>query len=69
MAKSGKIAEVNTGAIARGWMDDAYPSEEFRGMLREKGVKFILSSDAHAADGIDCAFDRFEKAEAFVDIP
>ena len=69
VAKSGKIAEVNTGAIARGWMDDAYPSEEFRGMLREKGVKFILSSDAHAADGIDCAFDRFEKAEAFVDIP
>ena len=65
VAKSGKIAEVNTGAISRGWLDDAYPSEEFRGMLREKGVKFILSSDAHAADAIDCAFDRFEKAEKY----
>ena len=46
-------------------MNDAYPSEEFRGMLREKGVKFILSSDAHAADAIDCAFDRFEKSESY----
>ena len=67
VAKSGKIAEVNTGAISRGWMDDVYPSEELRGMLREKGVKFILSADAHAADAIDCAFDRFEKAEKFVE--
>ena len=67
VAKSGKIAEVNTGGISRGWLDDAYPSEEFRGMLREKGVKFILSSDAHAADAIDCAFDRFESAEEYVD--
>ena len=68
VAKSGKIAEVNTGAIMRGWLDDAYPSEEFREMLREKGVKFILSSDAHAADGINCAFDRFESAEEYVDL-
>ena len=65
VAKSGKTAEVNTGAIGRGWLDDAYPSEEFRGMLREKGVRFILSSDAHAADAIDCAFDRFEGAEKY----
>ena len=68
VAKSGKIAEVNTGAISRGWLDDAYPSEECRGMLRERGVKFILSSDAHAADAIDCAFDRFEGAENFVQV-
>ena len=68
VAKSGKIAEVNTGAIARGWLDDAYPSEEFRQMLRERGVKFILSSDAHTAEGIDCAFDRFGEAEEYVQL-
>lgn len=67
VAKSGKIAEINTGAIMRGWMDDAYPSAEFRDRLREKGVKFVLSSDAHAADGIDSAFARFESSEAYVD--
>ena len=37
-------------------------------MLREKGVKFILGSDAHAADAIDCAFDRFGSAEEYVDL-
>jgi histidinol-phosphatase (PHP family) len=66
VARSGKIVEVNTGAISRGWLDDAYPSAEFRKLLRERGAKFILSADAHAADAIDCAFDRFENAEEYV---
>ena len=63
IAASGKIVELNTGAISRGWLDDAYPAPEFRAMLRERGVKFILSSDAHSADAIDCAFDRFAGEE------
>ncbi len=67
IAASGKIVEVNTGAISRGWLDDAYPSPLFREMLRERGVRFILSSDAHSADAIDCAFDRFADAETYVD--
>lgn len=65
-AASGKPVEVNTGAISRGWLDDAYPSPTFRGLLRARGVKFMLSSDAHAADAIDCAFDRFASAERFI---
>ena len=65
-AASGKLTEVNTGAISRGWMDDAYPSPAFRKMLRERGVRFILSSDAHSAGTIDCAFDRFASAEDYV---
>jgi len=66
LAASGKMTEVNTGAISRGWLDDAYPSPAFRKLLRERGVKFILSSDAHAAAALDCAFDRFVDAEDFV---
>jgi len=65
IAASGKLVEVNTGAISRGWMNDAYPSSAFRKLLRDHGVRFVLSSDAHSADGIDCAFDRFENAEKF----
>lgn len=68
LGRSGKLTEVNTGAISRGWLDDAYPSAPFREMLRIAGAKFILSSDAHAADGIDCAFDRFAAAEDFVEL-
>lgn len=66
IAASGKIAEVNTGAISRGWIDDAYPSRPFRDLLRGRGVKFILNSDAHSADAIDCAFDRFGNSENFL---
>lgn len=62
-AASGKFVEVNTGAIARGWIDDAYPSRAFRDRLREAGAKFVLSSDAHSVSGLDVAFDRFARAE------
>ena len=66
IAASGKIVEVNTGAISRGWLDDAYPSPEFRSLLRARGVRFALSSDAHTADTLDCAFDRFGASEEYV---
>ena len=59
IAKSGKVVEINTGAISRGWMDDVYPSTFFRSLLKARGVKFILSSDAHFADALDCGFERF----------
>lgn len=64
-AASGKIVEVNTGAISRGWLDDAYPSAPFRKLLRDMGVKFILSSDAHSAGAIDCAFEKFAGEESW----
>lgn len=69
IAESGKLVEVNTGAISRGWLEDAYPSAEFRALLREAGVKFVLSSDAHAAEGLDCAFDRFASVEEYSVFP
>lgn len=69
IAASGKIVEVNTGGIARGWMDDAYPSPFFRALLRQRGVRFILGADAHSAGALDCAFDRFARAEAWTTLP
>ena len=69
IAASGKLVEVNTGAISRGWLEDIYPAAPFRDLLRERGVKFILSSDSHAADTLDCAFDRFGDAEAYIQRP
>lgn len=69
VAASGKIVEVNTGAISRGWLDDAYPSAPLRAMLRERGVKFVLDSDAHGAEFLDTAFERFSDAEKYVMLP
>ena len=66
VARAGVPVEVNTGAISRGWLDDAYPSKPFRDALRARGVRFVLSSDAHSADSIDAAFDRFGDCEDFI---
>lgn len=66
IAASGKLVEVNTGAIARGWLDDAYPAADFRRRLRELGVRMVLSSDAHSAAGLDCEFERFAAEGAYV---
>jgi histidinol-phosphatase (PHP family) len=59
IAESGKITEINTGAISRGWLKEPYPLPDLRALLIERKVPLILSSDAHASSGIDCAFDRF----------
>ena len=61
IAKAGVITEINTGAIARGVMDDVYPSAEFLQMLYDRHVPVCISSDAHTTSGLDCAFDRAEQ--------
>ena len=58
IAKAGVITEINTGAIARGAMDDTYPSQQFLELLHNYGVPICINSDAHTTDGLDCAFDR-----------
>ena len=52
--------EINTGAISRGYRTQPYPSEEMREYIREKGGRFVLSSDAHSTDAIACGFEEFE---------
>ena len=58
IARSGVIAEINTGAICRGKMDDTYPSQYFLELLYELGVPVCINSDAHTTDMLDGAFDR-----------
>ena len=62
IARAGVIAEINTGAIARGTMDSVYPSAEFLSLLHERGVPITFSSDAHDPQLLDCAFDRAKAA-------
>lgn len=59
IAASGKAVEINTGGLFRGLVPDAYPAKPFRDLLRARGVKFVLSSDAHRSDAIAHAFGRF----------
>lgn len=57
-ARAGVVAEINTGAIARGLLDDVYPSAQFLEYFKNEGVPICINSDAHFADKIDCAWDR-----------
>ena len=57
-ARAGVVAEINTGAIARGLLDDVYPSAQFLEYFKDEGVPICKNSDAHFADKIDCAWDR-----------
>ena len=57
IAAAGVIAEMNTGAIGRGLMDDVYPSTQFLDYLKEQGVPVCINSDAHKAELLDAGFD------------
>ena len=58
IAKSGVIAEVNTGGLARKRIDDSYPSLEFLELLHEYNVPLTLNSDSHSTDSLDFAFEE-----------
>lgn len=61
LLKFNKPFEINTGAIFRGYKDFPYPSENILGYIKENGGNFILSSDAHSADGLCFEFDKWAK--------
>jgi histidinol-phosphatase (PHP family) len=62
IARSGKIVEINTGAIARKAMDGLYPSDEMLALLCRAGVPVTINSDAHSPDALVCAYDRAKDA-------
>ncbi len=57
ISKAGVIAEINTGAMSRGWTTKPYPSEYFLALLRKENVPVTLSSDSHSAENLDFGFD------------
>lgn len=58
LLKSGKVFEINTGAISRGYRTAPYPSDAIKKYISENGGKFILSSDAHSTDTIAYEFEK-----------
>ena len=57
---SGKVFEINTGAIARGYRTMPYPSQEIYAYLKAHGARFILSSDSHKKETLMFGFERYE---------
>lgn len=57
IAKKGVIAEINTGAISRGYKKVPYPCKTFLELLKERNVPITINSDAHEKNALDCAFE------------
>ena len=57
---AGKIFEINTGAISRGYRSAPYPAPELLLQLKAIGGRITISSDAHSAAALCCAFDKAE---------
>lgn len=58
-ALAGKIPffEVNTGAIARGYRKDPYPSDFLMKELKNLGFGAVITSDCHDRKMLDCEFE------------
>ena len=57
---AGKIFEINTGAISLCYSSTPYPALELLRHLNAIGGRITVSSDAHSAAAICCAFDKAE---------
>lgn len=71
LAACGVPFEINTGAIARGYRTEPYPGAELRTYLAARGVRFLLSGDAHRPEGLCFQFDAWDELPGlcYVDAP
>ena len=61
LIKTKKPFEINTGAISRGYTDKPYPKMNAYQYIKERGGKFVISSDSHSAKNIAYQFEKWGK--------
>ena len=65
LVQAGKIFEINTGAMSRGYRSSPYPAPALLYALREMGGRVTITADAHSRENLAFAFDQAEaKARA-----
>lgn len=52
--------EINTGAVARGYRTQPYPSDEIAAYILDRGGRLVLSSDAHCVENVAYGFDEMD---------
>jgi histidinol-phosphatase (PHP family) len=57
VAESGIVVDVNAAGLRKP-VGEIYPSRPFLEMFHRRGVRIILSSDAHAPDQVGMGYDR-----------
>ena len=61
LIKTGKVFEINTSAISRGYRSLPYPSDWIVKRIKELGGRVMITSDVHEKSNIDCEFDLARK--------
>ena len=59
LLERGGIFEVNTGAIARGYRTEPYPSREIQEYIARNGGRLIPASDAHRKEDVGFQFEKW----------
>jgi len=62
LVKAGKIFEINTGAMSRGYRTAPYPAPQLLNALREMGGRITITADAHSRENLTFAFEQAEAA-------
>ena len=60
LADTGALLEVNTGAMARGYLSTPYPDDFLLAAWKNLGGEVIVNSDCHDARYLDAYFDQME---------
>ena len=56
--ETNSVVEINTGAIARGYMIEQYPSRWILEEINLRKIPITINSDAHLDENIACKFDE-----------
>ncbi len=62
LVRAGKIFEINTGAMSRGYRTAPYPAPDLLCALREMGGRITITADAHSRENLTFAFGQAEAA-------
>lgn len=62
LVRAGKIFEINTGAVSRGYRTQFYPDGALLRALRDMGGRVTVTADAHSAENVTFAFNAAEQA-------
>ena len=62
LVRAGKIFELNTGAVSRGYRTEFYPSNALLRELCAMGGRLTITADSHAADTVTFGYAEAERA-------
>ena len=58
IVSNGRVLEINSGGISRGYLNVPYPSAWILSEARRRNIPIVISSDSHCKEHVDFHFDE-----------